>query len=408
MNKRVMKITFFCLIISAVLLLVCILGMKQLKAIGSMKNDKELMMKTTELEEKEPEVSESEMLKKPKPEVSEPEPSETELVAQEPNKGNLSMESYYEEIPEDDPFPYYIKVNRLANCVTVYRKDAQGQYTVPVKAMVCSVGRRGNTPLGVFQTSDKYDWRYLYGDVYGQYAYRITGSFLFHSVPYSKQNKSTLKTEEYNKLGESASDGCVRLAVADAKWLIDNCPKGTSVEIYDSEDPGPLGKPEAIKIDSDSPNKGWDPTDPDEENPWKSVEAADTKYSQTENWTKEYVKDTEDLEEDLTSPVIRISQENMTAEVTRGSNTEEEILEQAKSSAIRVVTSNVSVEEESFYTNLLHVESVEKEYQESAGSSDEEKLIRVKVKVKISVEDAYQNRSEKYVTVTVEIRDAYG
>ena len=62
--------------------------------------------------------------------------------------------------------------------------------------------------------------------------------------------------------------GCVRLTVEDAKWIYDNCPSGTYVEVYDSDDPGPLGKPEAMKLDADSPNKGWDPTDPDERNPW--------------------------------------------------------------------------------------------------------------------------------------------
>ena len=70
-----------------------------------------------------------------------------------------------------------------------------------------------------------------------------------------------------------------------------------------------------------------------------------------------------------------------------------------------MVSSNVLIEEESFYTNVLHVESVEKEYQEG---NSKDQLIQVRVTVKISVEDAYQNRSEKYVTVLVEIRDASG
>lgn len=65
--------------------------------------------------------------------------------------------------------------------------------------------------------------------------------------------------------------GCVRLTVEDAKWIADNCPSGTTVEIYDDDDPGPLGKPEAALIDTDSPNKGWDPTDPDVENPWHQL-----------------------------------------------------------------------------------------------------------------------------------------
>ena len=36
--------------------------------------------------------------------------------------------------------PYYITVNLTANVVTVYEKDAAGNYTVPIKAFRCSVG----------------------------------------------------------------------------------------------------------------------------------------------------------------------------------------------------------------------------------------------------------------------------
>ena len=43
------------------------------------------------------------------------------------------------------------------------------------------------------------------------------------------------------------------------------------MEIYEDDDPGPLGKPEAAHIDTDSPNKGWDPTDPDVANPWHQL-----------------------------------------------------------------------------------------------------------------------------------------
>lgn len=163
--------------------------------------------------------------------------------------------------------PYLIKVNRILNCVTVYSKDSDGDYTVPVKAMVCSTGR--DTPIGTFKTSDKYTWRKLVGNVWGQYAYRITGDILFHSVPYFTKNKGNLETDEFNKLGEKASLGCIRLQVADAKWLIDNCPKKTFVIIYDDpENPGPLGKPVAPTIPA---SMKWDPTDPD----YGKVEKAD-------------------------------------------------------------------------------------------------------------------------------------
>ena len=64
------------------------------------------------------------------------------------------------------------------------------------------------------------------------------------------------------------------MCVRDVLWLYENCPQGTTVDIYDdAANPGPLGKPESIKIPLDSPNAGWDPTDPDETNPWHKESA---------------------------------------------------------------------------------------------------------------------------------------
>ena len=135
-------------------------------------------------------------------------------------------------------FSYYIRINRKQNCVTIYTQDEEGEYTVPYKAMVCSTGLYNATPRGTYQISTKYLWRELYGGVYGQYATRIHGGILFHSVPYYK------------------------------------------VEIYDGDDPGPLGKPEAQKLDKSDPDCHWDPTDPDEENPWQQTETSVTESEQ--------------------------------------------------------------------------------------------------------------------------------
>ena len=177
-----------------------------------------------------------------------------------------------------DPRPdYTVYVNRALNCVTVFAPNENGE-NVPVKAMVCSCGREGHeTPMGVFQTSDYYDWRMMVDRTWGQYAVRFNGHILFHSVPYFSKNHGDLEWEQYNILGQSASLGCVRLSVEDAKWIYDNCKVGTQVVVYeDAEIPGPLGKPEGIKIDPDSPFRGWDPTDPSTYNPWliqKALEA---------------------------------------------------------------------------------------------------------------------------------------
>ena len=172
-------------------------------------------------------------------------------------------------------YPYIIKVNRAANCTTVYGKDANGNYTVPVKAITVSCGKIiEDTPFGEFNTIVSYDWRLMFDGTYGHYAYRIVGSTLFHSVPYYTASNDDLEWMEYNKLGSPASLGCVRMTVADAKWLVDNCPIGTKVIIYDdASNPGPLGKPETIKIPENSPYRGWDPTDPNPNNPWHNFSA---------------------------------------------------------------------------------------------------------------------------------------
>lgn len=166
--------------------------------------------------------------------------------------------------------PYLVAVNRQTQTVTVFEKDEAGNYTVPHSSMICSSG--DDTELGFFHTSNQYTWRALYGNVYGQYATRIDGPILFHSVPYLKEDKSSLEAEEFNKLGTPASLGCIRLQIKDCKWIFDNCPSGTPVVIFDGdENMDPLGNPGFTPIDVSSPNAGWDPTDPDPANPWNSA-----------------------------------------------------------------------------------------------------------------------------------------
>ncbi|MBE5905887.1 MAG: hypothetical protein E7277_03710 [Lachnospiraceae bacterium] len=166
---------------------------------------------------------------------------------------------------------YSINVNRKQNVVIIYKKDVNGKYTVPIKAMVCSVGMQNRTPKGKFYISERYRWRQLFYGSYGQYATRICGNILFHSVGYDSRKPSTLQYKEYNKLGTSASHGCVRLSVEDAKWIYTHCKRGTQVVIYDSKKKEPLDKPEPIVIPTNTKLKNWDPTDTNAKNPWRKV-----------------------------------------------------------------------------------------------------------------------------------------
>ncbi|MGN0391117.1 MAG: L,D-transpeptidase family protein [Wujia sp.] len=166
-----------------------------------------------------------------------------------PGKTNRPFVTVIPKNPTKDT--YVIKINREACCVTIYRDG------VPVKAMACSPGDA--TPTGTFSIGGQWRWNTLMGGVQGQYCSQISGNILFHSVLFTDRNPRTLITSSFNNLGKRVSHGCVRLRVVDAKWIFDNCPPGTKIIIYNSADPGPLGKPDYGTIPG---GQTWDPSDP--------------------------------------------------------------------------------------------------------------------------------------------------
>lgn len=160
---------------------------------------------------------------------------------------------------------YTIRVNKATNVVTIYNSAGAA-----VKAMICSTGDA--TPLGTFSIQEKYRWHELMGPCWGQYCSRYRPGMLFHSVYYwTNGDPSTLDYDAWDKLGTTASHGCIRLTTADAKWLYENCSYGTTVSIfYGSSADDPLGKPAILKVSQGAFN-GWDPTDPSSNNPWNAA-----------------------------------------------------------------------------------------------------------------------------------------
>lgn len=100
-----------------------------------------------------------------------------------------------------------------------------------VQDYACSSGKPGDdTPTGTFTVSDR--GKSFYNPDLGEGAYywtRFYGTFLFHSLPFDKNQK--MEPEEAAKLGTPASHGCIRLEVEDAKWIYDNIPDGTKVTV---------------------------------------------------------------------------------------------------------------------------------------------------------------------------------
>ncbi len=181
---------------------------------------------------------------------------------------------------------YTIELNRAAGVVTFYMyNDETKRYDIPVKSCAVSVGRdirtkagtgalnpqSSYTPIGNYSICSngeavRYTLKTMHEPdgsiVYARWCTHIVGNVYFHAIAVSSQSHNALSYSRYNRLGSPASAGCIRMTVADAKWLYDYMPTGTPVKISvgSSSKPGPLGKPKTIKS---SYGVNYDPTDPE-------------------------------------------------------------------------------------------------------------------------------------------------
>lgn len=140
------------------------------------------------------------------------------------------------DLPVGYPTPdtYRVVIDLCHQVVMVYQKDGSGNYTVPVRYMLCSTGE-GNkkTPTGVFSLK-RYRVRFGFFQsdrTYGQYWTLINGRIYFHSILYSERNAASCIEETYRLLGTPASHGCIRLTVPDARFIYYNLSHGTEIEI---------------------------------------------------------------------------------------------------------------------------------------------------------------------------------
>lgn len=133
-------------------------------------------------------------------------------------------------------FPYKLIIDVSDQRVYVYQWTGTS-YGEHIGTMKCSTGTKSDpTPLGTYQAAGPAGGRWYYFkdfDCYAQYATRIIGGILFHSVIYGRADESTLQRSSVRNLGRRASHGCIRLSVDNAKWIYQNCPVGTTVVIRD-------------------------------------------------------------------------------------------------------------------------------------------------------------------------------
>lgn len=137
--------------------------------------------------------------------------------------------------PKPTPPPYRLTIDITNQITTAYSLDENGEYTVVERRMICSTGTDSDpTPIKTFVLNGRTE-RWCYFPKWGshaQYWTRLDAANAFHSVIYRSPDPMALATGSYSGLGKKASHGCVRLMVDDAKWIYDNCGKGTEVESF--------------------------------------------------------------------------------------------------------------------------------------------------------------------------------
>ena len=192
--------------------------------------------------------------------------SASENVTKSSEKGNGEQKDDEAVTVEKDKYQgaYYLLVNTRHNTIVAYGYDKE-EKLVPMKIMLCTIGQ--NVEKGKFEINEKYPWVCVDKQSWNQYNSRVGEYMWIQSAGYFDKNKYSLNVSEYNNMGSSNENGLnVKLSVADAKWIYDNCRVGTKIEVG-NEKKLPLAKPKFKKI---SKIRGWDPTDPNKYNPWKA------------------------------------------------------------------------------------------------------------------------------------------
>lgn len=174
--------------------------------------------------------------------------------------------------------PYFFEVDVRNQLTKVWAYDEQTKdYTTLYKTFLCSTGTKSNptTPGTYTLTGRRARWAEFpnWGGGKAQYWVRIDEYNAFHSLLYTDTDSMALNVSSYNKLGQRASHGCIRLTVADAKWIYDNVEEGMQVWVHEDapadpelvyiSQPGALDKSVMLPVTTPAPPAySYDPKTP--------------------------------------------------------------------------------------------------------------------------------------------------
>ncbi len=137
--------------------------------------------------------------------------------------------------PTPSPVPYFVEVDVNNQLVKVFSRDEKSEFTNLERVFWCSTGTTSfPSEVGIHVLTGRNARHALFptwGNATARWWTRITPEIAFHSILFSSSGAVSMKS--VNRLGNRASHGCIRLSMADAKWVYDNIGKGVEVWIHE-------------------------------------------------------------------------------------------------------------------------------------------------------------------------------
>ncbi|MGI6590288.1 MAG: L,D-transpeptidase family protein [Eggerthellaceae bacterium] len=139
----------------------------------------------------------------------------------------LALKTYHKAQKFSSRTHWLVLINLERTRVAVFH-GSKGNWKLK-RFVMCSPGAPGTpTVRGTYTAGIK---MYSFGEDRGfscYYATQITGDYLMHSVTYYANTRTVME----GKMGVYISHGCVRMLIADAKYIYDHVPSGSKIYIY--------------------------------------------------------------------------------------------------------------------------------------------------------------------------------
>ena len=164
-----------------------------------------------------------------------------------------------ENFPVND-LPYFIYVEKGSHTMTIYEKDSNGKYTIPVHTWQTATGKGHEmTKAGTYTIGEKLKWKEWGQSLYSPYASCFAGGLYIHGPVYLGMRFQSIEMWSFEGIGTNATSGCLRTGVEAAFFVYTNCDEGTGIKIVTGSPLNRSAEPFTLEDQLVSPEGDPDP-----------------------------------------------------------------------------------------------------------------------------------------------------